>query len=104
MDVNAFTVAAAALVTALACGLGAVPFVFGADADARAPRRRRRGRRRRDARRHCRARLRGLGARLPRLLAGVVLGVVFIALTQRLLAGREHVHLGACAAPTRGRR
>jgi zinc transporter, ZIP family len=29
VSVNAFTVAVAALVTALACGLGAVPFLFG---------------------------------------------------------------------------
>ncbi len=81
MDVNAFTVAAAALVTALACGLGALPFAFGADAmrgrlgiaDAAAA----------GAMLAATVVLvyEGWGRGSPRLLAGVVLGVAFIALT-----------------------
>ena len=95
MDVNAFTVAAAALVTALACGLGAVPFAFGAEAvrgrlgvaDAAAA----------GAMLAATAVLvyEGWGRGSVRLAAGVALGIVFIALTERVLAGREDVHLGS---------
>ncbi len=94
MGVNAFTVAAAALVTALACGLGALPFAFGADAM--------RGRLGMADASAAGAMLaatvvlayEGWGRGSPRLLAGVVLGVAFIALTQRVLAGREELHIG----------
>jgi ZIP family zinc transporter len=93
--VNAFTVAAAALATALACGLGAVPFAFGADAvrgrlgaaDAPAA----------GAMLAATAVLvyEGWGRGSVRLGVGVVLGVLFIMLTERVLAGRENVHLGS---------
>ena len=94
MDVNAFTVAAAALVTALACGLGAVPFVFGAEAmsgrlgaaDAAAG----------GAMLAATVVLvyEGWGNGSAGLVAGAVLGVAFIALTQRVLAGHDDVQLG----------
>jgi ZIP family zinc transporter len=95
VSVNAGTVAIAATLTALACGLGALPFLFARNimrdrlgaADAAAG-----------------------GAMLAatvvlavegwqrgpgRLLIGALIGVAFIAVTRRLLAGREHMHLGA---------
>jgi zinc transporter ZupT len=94
VDVNAFTVAAAALLTALACGLGALPFGFGAE--------RMRGRLGAADAAAAGAMLaatvvlvyEGWGRGSPRLLAGVLLGVAFIAVTQRVLAGREELHIG----------
>ena len=94
MSVNAFTVAVAALVTALACGLGALPFVFGRNAlrgrlgiaDAAAA----------GAMLAATAVLvaEGWGHGSVRLLLGIALGVAFIAATERILASRHEMDFG----------
>jgi zinc transporter, ZIP family len=95
VDVNALTVAAAALVTALACGLGALPFVFGHDtlrgqvgiADAAAG----------GAMLAATAVLlgEGWGHGSLQLAAGVAAGIGFVALTERLLATHDETDFGA---------
>ncbi len=95
VDVNAFTVAVAALVTALACGLGAVPFLFGPNAlrgqlgvaDAAAA----------GAMLAATAVLlgEGWGHGSLRLAAGIVLGIAFIAVTERVLAAHDEMDFGA---------
>jgi ZIP family zinc transporter len=94
VDVNAFTVAVAALITALACGLGAVPFLFGPDvlrgrlgiADAAAA----------GAMLSATAVLlwEGWGRGSGRMLVGVAIGILFIAVTQRILSGRNDMAIG----------
>ena len=94
MDVNAFTVAVAALVTALACGLGAVPFVLGPNAlrgrlgiaDAAAA----------GAMLAATAVLvvEGWGRGSLGLLLGIVLGIAFIALTERILDAHDDMDFG----------
>ena len=94
MDVNAFTVAVAALVTALACGLGALPFVFGPNAlhgrlgiaDAAAA----------GAMLAATAVLvvEGWGRGSLGLLLGIVLGIAFIALTERILDAHDDMDFG----------
>jgi zinc transporter, ZIP family len=95
VSVNAFTVALAALVTALACGLGAVPFLFGRRAlqdklgiaDAAAA----------GAMLAATAVLvaEGWSHGSIQLAAGVVLGIAFIALTERLIAEHDDMDFGA---------
>lgn len=94
MDVNAFTVAVAALVTALACGLGAVPFLFSPNAlrgrlgiaDAAAA----------GAMLSATAVLvvEGWGRGSLGLLLGIVLGIAFIALTERILDAHDEMDFG----------
>jgi zinc transporter ZupT len=94
VDVNAFTVAVAALITALACGLGALPFLFSRNAlrgrlgiaDAAAA----------GAMLSATTVLvvEGWGHGSLKLLAGIALGIAFIALTERILAGRGDVDFG----------
>jgi len=93
--VNAGTVFAAALITALATGLGAAPFLLTGSlsrrwigvANAAA------------AGFMLAASValawEGAGRGPARLVGGVVVGAVFIALTQRLLRGRKTLHVGA---------
>lgn len=94
MNVNAFTVAVAALVTALACGLGALPFLFGADAlrgrlgiaDAAAA----------GAMLSATTVLvvEGFGRGSIQLVAGIVLGFAFIAIAERILAAHDEMDFG----------
>lgn len=94
MSVNAFTVAVAALVTALACGLGALPFVFSRNAlrgrlgiaDAAAA----------GAMLAATAVLvaEGWGRGSLGLLLGIALGIGFIALTERILHEHHDMDFG----------
>jgi zinc transporter ZupT len=94
VDVNAFTVGVAALLTALACGLGALPFVFGRGtlrgrlgiADAAAG----------GAMLAATVVLvyEGWGRGSPSVLGGALVGIAFVALTQRAVAGRQDLALG----------
>ena len=91
---NAGTVFAAALVTALATGLGAAPFLLTGSLSRRWV-----GVANAAAAGFMLAASvalvwEGAGRGPGRLVGGVVLGALFIVLTQRLLRGREKLHVG----------